>query len=334
MSGRSSTRNATGTRNHMPGPESIAVCIPFYGKEVGMLQAAIDSAASQLPSESEFMLLPDGPEALACVDELRLPSELTVVPSRDRVGLVGNWNRCLTLTSASLIHILHDDDAVAPGFYETVLQLAREHPGAALYATAARLLSRAGSADAGVSARRWLNGDGAARFLLADSEYACGSVVLSRRAVEQAGLFREEFHYCPDEEAYLRYAAAGGLAVSPAPLYLMRTHPGQTRRSTWRCDDFVRVYFASRRTGAELYGAETVQFAEWSSARRVISLALTLAFADETRVAAKRLNDLVDVYPAYRRSTRLWLARAVVHFRALRAIAGMRRVVLERRRAR
>jgi putative transposase len=31
---------------------------------------------------------------------------------------------------------------------------------------------------------------------------------------------------------------------------------------------------------------------------------------------------------------RRWLARAVVRFRALRAIAGMRRVVLERRRTR
>jgi hypothetical protein len=315
----------------MPGPESIAVCIPFYGKDVGALQAAIDSAAFQLPSESEFMLLPDGPDAMAHVDELRLPGDLTVVPSLDRLGLVGNWNRCLTLTSAGLIHILHDDDAVAPGFYETVLQLAREHPEAALYATAKRPLSGGDAADAGVCAQRWLTGPGAARFLLAGGEHACGSVVLSRRAVDRAGLFREEFGYCPDEEAYLRYAAAGGLAFSLAPLYLVRTHPAQTRRSTWRRDDFVHVYFASRRTGAEQYSAETVQFAESSSARRVVSLALTLASAGETRVAAKRLDDLVEVYPAYRRSARWWLARAVIRFGALRAIARMRRLALERR---
>jgi hypothetical protein len=52
----SSTRNATGTRKHTSGPDSIAVCIPFYAKEVGMLAAAIEIAASRLPCESEFML--------------------------------------------------------------------------------------------------------------------------------------------------------------------------------------------------------------------------------------------------------------------------------------
>jgi hypothetical protein len=147
-------------------------------------------------------------------------------------------------------------------------------------------------------------------------------------------LFRDEFGYCPDEEAYLRYAARGGLAFSLAPLYLVRTHPAQTRRSTWRRDDFVRVYFASRRTGAEQYDAETVRFAESSSARRVISLAVTLAVAGETRVAAKRLDDLADVYPTCARSPRWWLAKGAVRVRALRAIARMRRVVLERRRTR
>ncbi len=318
----------------MSDPESIAVCIPFYGKESGVLQVAVDSVASQLPPRSEFMLLPDGADALAQVGQLQLPSELTVVPSHDRVGMVANWNRCLTLSSARLIHILHDDDVVAPGFYETVLELAREYPESALYATAARPISNGGADDAVLSVQQRLKGADAARFLLAGDEHACGSVVLSRRAVDQAGLFRDEFPYCPDEEAYLRYAAAGGVVFSKAPLYLVRAHPGQTRRTTWRHDDFVRVYFDSRRTGAELYGAETVRFAESSSARRVISLALTLAAAREPRVAAKRLDDLEEVYPAYRRSARLWLARAVIRFRALRAIARMRRAVLLRRRAR
>jgi glycosyltransferase involved in cell wall biosynthesis len=315
----------------------LSVCIPVYRKPPETVQVAIDSAARQLPSGSELLLLPDGRSALDVVDQLRLPDGTRVVASEERLGLVGNWNRCLTSSDGSLVHILHDDDAVAPGFYDAILFLAHRYPEASLYATAARAL-RGEISTAGLDLMHHsflLEGESAARFLLEEGDHNCGSVVLTRRAVEREGPFRSEFDYCPDEEAYLRYAAVGGLAVTPAPLYLGGTHPAQASYATWRRADFVQVFIASRVEGARFYGDAMMELAGQSSARGVISLAISLAAAGETRLALNRLDDLAEVYPPSRRWLRYRVARVVLRSRVLlRAFRFRRRLLSLRLQAR
>ena len=113
----------------------LSVCIPCYVEPPEVLQTAIDSAAMQLPEESELLIFPNGPEALAATESVTIPEDARVIPSKELLSMAGNWNRCLGESRGELIHILHADDAVAPGFYQAVLELAARYPQAALYAT-------------------------------------------------------------------------------------------------------------------------------------------------------------------------------------------------------
>jgi glycosyltransferase involved in cell wall biosynthesis len=49
-------------------------------------------------------------------------------------GAVSNFNTCIGRSRGELVHILHGDDCVLPGFYSQIEKLANDQPDAALYA--------------------------------------------------------------------------------------------------------------------------------------------------------------------------------------------------------
>jgi glycosyltransferase involved in cell wall biosynthesis len=310
----------------------LSVCIPFFGKPAEFLQAAVDSASSQLPPGSELLLFPDGPHAQAIVAKISSPQGTKVLTSGGQLGLAGNWNRCILESTGDLIHILHDDDIIATGFYGTILELVARYPEAALYATGFGTLGEK-SSEQQRNASRLFIGEAAARFLLEVGAHACGSVVLTRRAIERRGLFRKEFEYCPDEEAYLRYAAEGGFAFAPLPLYRVRAHDAQARYATWRRPDFVRTYLKSRVEGARNFSESAATVAAESSTRNVVTVALTLALRGERGLASQRLQELADAYPAAASSPRFRLAKLACRSRVLLHAAALRRRVVRARKS-
>ena len=178
-----------------------------------------------------------------------------------------------------------------------------------------------------------MRGTEAARFLLEDPRHSCGNVVLTREVIQRRGVFREEFRYCPDEEAFLRYAAHGPIALDPRPLYLQRRHEQQVRFSTWRQQDFVDVYVHSRLSGAENFGTEVLRSAYHSTLRRLTSVAMTLALAGNRAEARRMLDELAENLPGARGSLRLWIARLAVT-RAFWPLVIARRRLLEAHRRR
>jgi len=305
----------------------LSVCIPCYLEPPEVLQAAIDSAAMQLPEESELLIFPNGPEALAAAENVTIPEIARVVPSKDRLSMVGNWNRCLGESRGELIHILHADDAVAPGFYQAVLRLAARYPQATLLATGFGLLDESAPASLRPHAgETWLlAGEAAGRFLMEGERHCCGSVVIPRWTVRRQGPFRDRYLYGSDEEAYLRYAAAGGLAFETRRLYQERAHSKQTRIAAWLKEDFVANYLKGRTDGARLFGEVTIQVAKDSTARRVISVAMTLALRGDGASAMRRLRDLAHSYPECSSWPRYRLAKIACEFRAACLVARLRR---------
>ena len=311
-----------------PARVGLSVCIPCYSAPAWMLQESIDSAAGQLPSGTELVVLPNGPRAIETVAQVTLPPGARVVPSADVLDLVTNWNRCLDTAFGELVHILHEDDAVAPGFYRVVAAAAQRFPSAALYASASQSFEAPLPSEEDIAAEPvLLEGLDAARLLLLDGRHSCGNVVFTRRALNASGGFLPEFAYCCDEEAYLRLAAVGGIGFHSAPLYRNRVHAGQARYADWLRPEFVETYVSSRVEGARALGSEAFALAERSSEERVVSVAVTLASAGYGAEAVQQLQRL-EAFIRPRRSRRVRVAKALCRSRAGLALMRARRRVI------
>ena len=303
--------------------------MPYYRAPATVFLRSVRSAHQALPGGCELLVAPSDVEARSRLDELELPDSVRVLEANGTLDLVANWNRCIADSSGDLVHLLHDDDAVTVEFYDSVLELAERYPTAGLYGTWTGPLEaedeiRSGARAHVPAASVLLSDNDAAEFLLTDDRHGCGNVVLVRSVVDRLGLFRPEFAYCPDEEAYLRYAAAGGLALTPAAYYREGVSETNARLATWSREDFVHVYVTSRLEGASHFPGETVQLARSSTLRRVLSIAMTLSLLGRRRDAAAMLGALrrEDVQAAA--SWRLWVAYVVVHLR-LAALVNLRR---------
>jgi hypothetical protein len=296
-----------------------------------MVEESIDSAAMQLPPGAELIILPNGPRAIETAGTLKLPTGARLVPSTQVLDLVTNWNRCLDAASGALIHLLHEDDAVAPGFYAAIFETIQRYPGAALYATTSQSFHIQPPPNVAEVEPELLEGLDAARFLLLDRRHSCGNVVMTRRALERDGKFLPAFGYSTDEEAYLRFAT-GGIGLYPAPLYRNRVHPGQVRYPSWLRPEFVEEYVGGRMQGARAFGSEALRIAENSSIERVVSSAVTLAldgYHDESLALLERLEAFIKP----RRSHRVAVAKAACRSHAaVRVLRARRRFIAGRSR--
>lgn len=323
-----------GSDEHADGPQvGLSVCIPCYSASAAMIQESIDSAASQLPSDAELVVLPNGPRAIEALDAVTLPAGARVVPSVEVLDLVTNWNRCLDAAGGALIHILHEDDAVAPGFYRAVIDTARRFPGAGLYSTASQSFGAPLPGEDALAAEpELLVGLDAARFLLVDDRHSCGNIVLTRRALELHGGFLPAFEYSLDEEAFLRFASSGGIGFHAAPLYRNRAHAEQLRHSSWLREEFIREYVGGRIEGTRVFGNDAVALAERSSVERVVSVAVTLAQAGYLEESLQQLERL-EAFIHPHRSRRIQVAKVLCRSRtALALMRARRRVIVGRRR--
>lgn len=306
-------------------PVGLSVCIPCYSAPAAMLQESVDSAVGQLPAGAELVLFPNGPRAIEAAAQVTLPAGTRVVPSPEVLDLVTNWNRCLNEAAGSLVHILHEDDAVAAGFYRAISDAARRFPEAALYATASQSFDAPLPSEEDLRTEPELLVDlDAARFFLLDKRHSCGNVVFTRRVLDESGGFLPEFEYCCDEEAYLRLAASGGIVLHPAPLYRNRVHSGQTRYTDWLRPEWVPTYVRSRVEGARALGSASVALAERSSETRVVSVAITLASAGYRAESVQQLERL-EAFIRPRRSWRVTVAKAFCRSRTALAVIGARR---------
>jgi glycosyltransferase involved in cell wall biosynthesis len=115
-----------------------SVMIPVYNK-IKYLPEAIDSVLSQGFSESELQLevIDDcsphnDPESLV---NTQYGERIAFYRHAHRVGMAANWNTCIQRARGTFVHILHQDDFVAEGYYREILRLAVSYPEVSLYAT-------------------------------------------------------------------------------------------------------------------------------------------------------------------------------------------------------
>lgn len=139
-------------------------------------------------------------------------------------GAVANFNACIARSRGHLVHILHGDDVVLPGFYAAIDRLTETQSGCDFYATRALITDEHGVA---YTVSHDFPGDG--RLALSDdyfytNHFVTPTIVMRRTFYERHGGFEPRFPHVADWEMWLRALQHGGGAVSRQILAAYRLH--------------------------------------------------------------------------------------------------------------
>ena len=171
------------------------------------------------------------------------------------MGHTGNFLTCLRRSRGQVIHILHGDDYVRPGFYGKMGQALHSNPsvGAAfcrhIFADENGHWTRISSLlreEGGI----WANG---ARELARKQRIQTPSIVVRRSVYERLGGFDTRLSWTEDWEMWVRVAAHYPIWYEPKPLAVYRIREGsntsrliltgENMRDVRRCIDTFKDYF-------------------------------------------------------------------------------------------
>ncbi len=142
-------------------------------------------------------------------------------------GVTANFNTCVQRSVGELVHILHGDDYVLPGFYQAIEELAERHPAVSFFHTRALVVDEAGNTE-GVSPpiENLQNpGNEVAPFYYANPFRTAG-VVIRRAFYEQHGGFNPRFVHVADWEMWVRAVLLGTGVCSNETLAIYRSFAG------------------------------------------------------------------------------------------------------------
>lgn len=108
----------------------IVTAMPVYNNEEFILQT-LESLANQTMRPDQVIVCDDGSTdgTESMVREFRA-IKCEWLPNPKRLGLFGNFNRCLDLADqGEYLQILHADDTLAPNFYEVMTGVLDDCPG-------------------------------------------------------------------------------------------------------------------------------------------------------------------------------------------------------------
>jgi len=176
------------------------------------------------------------------------------------LGAVGNFNTCIERSTGELVHILHGDDVVLPGFYAAIDRLAQRAPDAGFYATRVHGVDEAGK-------HLWTSPSLAAytsgpsrdpeSFLRGTPLQFAGTVV-RRAAYEQVGGFLSGLVHANDWEMWMRLVAATGLVCVDEALAEFRqfaaSDTSRLRRTAENLKDFERLVSLMNTAGRAIDG--------------------------------------------------------------------------------
>ncbi len=130
-------------------------------------------------------------------------------------GAVENFNTCIGRSCGHLVHILHGDDIIRPGFYNHITQIASRWPHIALYSTRSYFINEEDESfyvnDRVPSMET--PGKNVEPFFYSTPIQA-SAVVVRRTSYEKVGAFLPQLVHAADREMWCRVVAQGGGVVS------------------------------------------------------------------------------------------------------------------------
>lgn len=218
-----------------PLPEGLArprfsVMVPAFEPDA-RLRDSLESVLKQALSPAEMQItVVDDASAPGSVERLVRsidPSgRVDVVSHGRRLGLAGNWNRAIALARGHLVHLLHQDDAVRPGFYTAIDYGFRRADDIGMAFCRSRIVDDRDRLVKTTSRQQWFAGV-LANWLPTIAErqrIQTPAAVVARTTYETIGGYRHDLCHALDWEMWVRIAARYRVWYEPRPLAIYRRH--------------------------------------------------------------------------------------------------------------
>ena len=208
----------------------VSVMVPAYRPDA-LLVDTLRSVLVQAPpaDEMQITVVDDGsPPGLVedLVGRVDRSGRVEVVRHGERLGLAGNWNRAIELARGHLVHLLHQDDCVLPGFYARMIAGFGRAPDIGMAFCRCRIVDGAGRLLKTNSRVRWFAGvlDGWLPRIAERIRVQTPAAVVARDTYETLGGFRPDLVQALDWEMWVRIAAHRRVWYEPRPLATYRRH--------------------------------------------------------------------------------------------------------------
>lgn len=233
-----------------------SVMIPTYNC-AKYLRQTLESVLAQDPGEGEMQIevvddcsTKDDPEAV--VREVG-KGRVSLHRKPQNEGVTANFNTCIQRSRGHLLHLLHSDDWVLPGFYDQLSQLAELHPGTPLLASRSFFVDEE-NVIVGVTERLRALEAGAqeVKDFFYGTPVQTPGVVVRRTFYEAQGGFLPSLVHTADCEMWVRAIGAGGGVVTSGVLACYRVFAtndsGRLARTAENLRDLERLdsIFAER----------------------------------------------------------------------------------------
>jgi GT2 family glycosyltransferase len=227
-------------------PKPLTVAVPSCNG-ARHLPAALRSICAQEGVAFDLVVADDrsDDETLAVVRSIA-GDRARVAVNSERLGLAGNWNRCVALSRTPLVAIFHQDDVMSPGHLRAHAAAFAAGAGLGLVCGAADVIDERGDAvpaaavgrgDLGPS-DRWFPPGGFVAALAAANPVRCSSATIRAAAHADVGGFDPSYRYAVDWDFWIRLARRWGVAWLARPTVAVRWHPAsETHRFKAGTDD-------------------------------------------------------------------------------------------------
>jgi glycosyltransferase involved in cell wall biosynthesis len=197
------------------------------------LAAALRGIMSQKGADYELLVCDDrsDDQTLALV-RATAGGRARIEVNSERLGLAGNWNRCVALSRTPLVNIFHQDDIMLPGHLAAHVAAFGDDAALGLVASASDVIDEGGEpidpsvvepGGLGPVDRRFAPGQLAVEMVLGNP-LRCSAVTLRRAAFSEAGGFDASYRYVVDWELWLRFSRRWSVQWLACPTVRVRWH--------------------------------------------------------------------------------------------------------------
>ena len=210
----------------------LAVAIPSYNG-ARHLAEALESVLPQQGAPFELIVSDDRS------DDETIEVVRTVAGDRariefnpERLGLAGNWNRCVALARSPLIAVFHQDDVMEPGHLAAHTAAFAGDEAIGLVASASEVIDERGDSVPETVVRRGGLGPvdrvfpagTLASAMVEGNPLRCSAVTIRRAAFDDVGGFDPRFRYVVDWDFWLRVSRRWKVVWLACPTVRVRWH--------------------------------------------------------------------------------------------------------------